>query len=245
MINIVTIDPSLTSTAITVNGYPISIPSEGIALTKSCKYTKWFDIVEDHCDIIPIDTDYNEKKYAKLEIAKLKTFKLIADTVSRCVDNKTIPGYNTICLIEGYSYSSQSGPLIDLVTLGTLIRETMLDKNGVEIVVMSPSTVKKLSAKLTYPPIQKGKKVEYRNNQGLAGGSFQKPDIYKVLTENESFQSDWVCLLRKLEEDILSKKSIPKPIEDINDAVVMYHIVEEEYKNIQDFTKTVKNLREY
>jgi hypothetical protein len=244
MINIVTIDPSLISTALTINGKPFSIASEKIALTKKGELTKWFEIVSDHCEVFPVDTEYkNEKKYAQLEVNKIETFQRIANLVRKLVDKHCDSAYNTVCLIEGYSYSSSMGPLIDLVTLGSLIRERLFSRTGTELVVLSPSTVKKMAAKLTYEPIKKGKKVEYRNKQGLAGGSFKKPDIYRVLTENDNIDSDWVRLLRDLESEVLGQKNIPKPIEDINDAVVMFHICEEEYKTTQDFQETTKNLR--
>lgn len=246
MINIVTIDPSLTSTALTVNGKPFSIASEKIALTKGGGLTKWFSIVQNHCEIITVNTDYgNEKKYSKLEINKLDTFNEIANNVTLAVDRHCNPSYNTVCIIEGYSYSSQAGPLIDLVTLGTLIREQMCSRQGTQLVVLSPSTVKKMAAKLTYEPIKKGKKIEYRNKQGVAGGSFKKHEIYKVLTENDKIKTNWIKLLKELEQDIINQKNIPKPIEDINDAIVMYHICEEEYKETKSFVKTIENLRTF
>ena len=245
MINIVTIDPSLTSTAMTVNGKPFSIASENIALTKTAKLSKWFELSSEHCEIITVNTEYSgETKYSKLEVNKLQTFQKIANIVRKTIDNHVNPEYNTVCLIEGYSYSSMAGPLIDLVTLGSLIRERLFSRNNTELVVLSPSTVKKLSARLTYQPIAKGKKVEYRNNEGIAGGSFKKHEIYKVLIENASLETDWIRFLRS-NQDLLRQKSIPKPIEDINDAVVMYHICQKEFEDLQDFNKTVEFLKEY
>lgn len=245
MINIVTIDPSLVSTAITVNGLPISVVSGNVALTKKGEFKNWFERSSEACDIITIDTSYkNEKNYAQLEINKLETFQKTTNLIRKTVDTLAIPGYNTLCLIEGYSYSSASGPLIDLVTFGTLLRKQFFSRTDTELVVLAPSTVKRLAAKLTYPPIQKGKKIEYRNNQGVAGGSFKKPDIYKVLTENDYIGGDWVHFLRDVEDDVFALKTIPKPIEDINDSVVMYHIAERTYQECnQDYTKTVQELK--
>ena len=82
---------------------------------------------------------------------------------------------------------------------------------------------------LTYPPIYKNKaktKIEYRNNEGVAGGSFKKPDMYKVLVENTDLQNDsWVKFLAEHSEEQLSMKSISKPIEDINDSYILYQII--------------------
>lgn len=245
MINIVTIDPSIISTGLTINEQPFSIAAEKIALTKKGSLTKWFDISEPHCKILTVDTSYNnETVYAQLEIAKLKTFLRTANLIRKIIDTHCNLMYNTICLIEGYSYSSQAGPLIDLVTFGSLVREQLFSRSGTELVVLAPSTVKRLAAKLTYEPIKKGKKIEYRNNQGVAGGSFKKHEIYKVLTENNKINTDWVRFLRLKEKEISEQKSIPKPIEDINDSVVMFYIAQEAYKeNNQDFNKTIKQLR--
>ncbi len=245
MINIVTIDPSIISTGLTINEQPFSIVAEKIAFTKRKNLTKWFDMVEPYCEIFTIDTSYNnETIYAQLEIAKLKTFHRTANLIRKIIDTHCDLMYNTICLIEGYSYSSQAGPLIDLVTFGSLVREQLFSRSGTELVVLAPSTVKRLAAKLTYEPIKKGKKIEYRNNQGVAGGSFKKHEIYKVLTENTKINTDWVRFLRLKEKEISEQKSIPKPIEDINDSVVMFYIAQEAYKeNNQDFNKTIKQLR--
>ena len=97
--------------------------------------------------------------------------------------------------------------------------------DGLLFNIVAPSSLKKLSAQLTYPCIKKGSKLECRNNEGIAGGSFKKPDIYKALIENTELNCEWLDMLRNQSVDILSKTNIPKPIEDINDAKIMYEIV--------------------
>jgi hypothetical protein len=240
--NIVTIDPSLVSTAVTINNRPFSIVSANLALNKKNEYTKWFKLSEPHCDIITIDTNYkDESVYSKLEINKLETFQKTANIILELLDNHCDDAYSTLVVIEGYSYSSAAGPLIDLVTFGTLVRSVVSKREYTEVVILSPSTVKKLSAQLTYPPTQKGKKIEYRNNQGIAGGSFKKHDMLNVLLENKEIESKWIDFLRDHQEELLAAKSIPKPIEDINDSMIMYHIVVkisweyEEEDNEEDF----------
>jgi hypothetical protein len=248
MINIVTIDPSLTSTALTINGRMFSLASEHIALTKKLEYNKWFSLASDHCDIHLIDSSYkDESSYALLETYKLETFQRTANLIRKLVDIHCHVHYNTLVLIEGYSYSSVAGPLIDLVTLGTLIRRNFFSRYETELVVMSPSSVKKMAAKLTYPAIDIGKKVtklEYRNNEGIAGGNFKKHDMYNVLTENDSIQTDWVNFLRDQKSVIFDSKKIPKPIEDLNDSAVMYHIALKIFQDNEDFLRTVKILRQ-
>ena len=140
--NIVTIDPSLISTALTINGMPFSIASSDIVYTKKGDLTKWFDICDDYCNIHPTDNPNDKSKsYANLELAKLESSQRIANLIRSLVDKHTDPTYNTLVLIEGYSYSSQAGPLIDLVTLSTLIRRNLFTRTDTELVVLSPSSV--------------------------------------------------------------------------------------------------------
>jgi hypothetical protein len=133
--------------------------------------------------------------------------------------------------------------LIDLVTFGTLLRDTLL-KHGIDIAVIAPTSMKLRAAMLTYPPIQKGKKTEYRNKAGVSGGGFSKHDMLIALLETPNYESDWQEMLRSYEEELSSLKNIPKPIEDLNDAVWMYCIVQEEIKkNQEDYKKILEDLR--
>lgn len=60
----------------------------------------------------------------------------------------------------------------------------------------------------------------------MAGGSFKKPRIYKALLHNNNLKGDkWVEFIREHSDEILGMKSIPKPIEDINDAKTLYEII--------------------
>lgn len=243
--NIVTIDPSLTCTGMTVNGKPFVFASDHIVLTKKQKYTKWFELSSEHCEIITIDTSYGkERSYAKLEINKLNTYTKIVNQIKETVDKHSNRRHNTVCLIEGYSYSSASGPLIDLVTFGTLLRSSFQgSKNG--LAVIAPTSLKVQAAKLTYPEIKQGKKLTYRNHEGVAGGSFKKLEMLKVLLENDKIDTDWIRFLREYQEELVSSKNIPKPIEDINDAIIMYHIVQQVIESERKFEKVIDCLRSF
>ena len=77
--------------------------------------------------------------------------------------------------------------------------------------------------------VKKGKKVikfEYRNNDGVIGGKFNKHEMYQALTDNDTLQTPWVNFLREHQEEIMSLKKVPTPIDDINDAILMFHITE-------------------
>ena len=98
----------------------------------------------------------------------------------------------------------------------------------IDLQIIPPTSLKLEAAKLTYPPIEKGvkiKKYEWRNNEGVSGGGFTKIDMCKALLENNDLSCDWVTMLRDNKENILSLKNIPKPIEDMNDAKLLYEIL--------------------
>lgn len=223
--NIVTIDPSLTCTAVTCNGNVSVFAKNELIYTKSGKQNKWFTLSEEHgVEIVPTDLSYKSiKNYSKLEIEKLRAYKSIVKNVLEAIDKNSNMGY-TLFIIEGYSYSSGVGPIIDLVTFGTLLRNTLNDIGS--IVILSPSTIKKEAAKLTYQPIKKGKKLEYRNKDGVSGGSFSKTDILKCLVECDTISHDWIDFLKIRLDELTSLRTIHKPIEDINDSLICYFIVE-------------------
>ncbi len=227
--NIITIDPSLSCTAVVINGKRFIYTNDAVACTKRGSLKRWFNDTNDLISHrIFSDKPYTEN-HSELEIFKLEHYSKIVDHIIDDIKATINTEDNTIVAVEGYSYSSSAGPLIDLVTFGTLLRRAIYDMSSIKLQIYTPSELKKMAAKLTYPPIQKNKsgtKLEYRNNEGIAGGSFKKPEMYKVLTENTNFYNDpWVQFLRENSDEILNMKSIPKPIEDMNDAMITYKIL--------------------
>lgn len=229
--NIIAIDPSLTCTAMVVNDHKFIYASESVALTKKDELKGWFLDVEDLVTI-RVFPEISKSDYSSTESNKLLHYVTIANQISEDIETHCDPNEDTFVGIEGYSYSSSAGPLIDLVTLSTLIRVNIFYNFSYGLTehrIFQPTEVKALAAKFTYPPIPKNKagtKFEYRNNEGIAGGSFKKHEIYKALIENDSLTDDpWVRYLNENADEILSLKNICKPIEDINDAKILYEII--------------------
>lgn len=228
--NIVTIDPSLSSTAMIVNDKKFIYTKQSIARTKKLNLNRWFSVVDDLITIREFG-DTPDLPYDELEAFKLSKFDDMTSIIVKDVLDNIDHEWQTTIMMEGYSFSSDAGPLIDLTTFGTLLRSKLvaakLKHSGLPFNIIAPTALKAAAAKLTYPGVAKNKKgdLEYRNKEGVAGGSFKKHEMYKVLTENTSLDCEWVRMLREHSDDILSMKSIPKPIEDINDAKVMYEIV--------------------
>jgi hypothetical protein len=227
MMNVVAIDPSLSCTGIVVNDKRFAFVNRKIAHTSKGALNKWFELASSHVDFTFVDYGEDVHDYATTEICKLNAYDIITtDIVDTILDNIQPSEYITRVLMEGYSYSSAAGPLIDLVTFSTLLRHKLYEHTN-ELEIISPTSLKLEAAKLTYPAIPKGKKVvryEYRNNEGIAGGSFKKHEMYKALVENDKLSSPYIDFLREHQKEILNYKNIPKPIEDVNDAQILYYV---------------------
>lgn len=222
MKNYVTIDPSIVSTAMVVNGRIFNYAAEHIAFNKS-GLKKWYKSVE-HLVTYRFHNYVKSDDYSESEILKLKQYTKTVDVIINDIKENINPELETIVKIEGYSYGSPEGYLIDLVTFSTLLR-SKLSEFASEIIVIAPKSLKIESAKLTYDPIPKNKKgtiLEYRNHIGIAGGSFSKHDMYQALTDNKKFNDDFVKTLRVLKDEIFELSKIEKPLEDIVDAFLMY-----------------------
>jgi hypothetical protein len=223
--NIVCIDPSLSCTAVVINDSKAVFTTENTAFTKRLKLTTWFEVCQPYTDIHCHSFDKTKKSFSDSEQSKFVSYTEVVDTIVLFVKGNLIPGTDTRVYIEGYSFSSAAGPLIDLVTFGTLLRLKLRAIGCNNIITIPPSELKLYAAKLTYPSVMEGKKEVWRNHEGVSGGKFKKHEMYKALIENDTLQCEWVKMLREYASDILARSSIPKPIEDLNDAKMMYEIV--------------------
>jgi hypothetical protein len=232
--NIVGIDPSLISTAVVVNGKIINYCREKDATNKS-GLSKWFKMSEGFCELRFI-TYRKFDNYSEGEIVKLMDYDSITDLiVSDIIDNIDVLD-ETKVMIEGYNFGAQVGDLLDLVTFSTLLRKKLFDRVTEDIIVLSPTQLKLESCKLTYPPIEKEvgvrkKRIEvsYRNDLGIAGGNFTKTHMMLSIMDNKDIQTEWFNHVKSIKADLLAKKTVPKPYEDINDAILMYHIIEKQF----------------
>lgn len=230
MYNIVSIDPSLISTAIYVNGKLINYCRESDAYNKS-GLSKWFKICEGLVDLRFVDfrqfSDYSEG-----ELTKLKDYDKITDSIISDIENKIDKSKETKVGLESYSFGSSVGELIDLVTFSTILRKKLYDYISKDIWVISPLSLKLEACKLTYEPINIGKKKEklvYRNNIGIAGGHFTKREIFLSIVENNFLNDDWSKHIKSISSEMLEGKTIKKPYEDLNDAYVLAKTLEKKW----------------
>jgi hypothetical protein len=231
--NIVAIDPSLISTAVVVNGDIINYCRESSVYNKT-GMSKWFKSAEQFAEFKFINYKQFDN-YSEGEITKLNDYDVITDMIISDILSKIDSGKETRLGIEGFSFGSAQGDLIDLVTFSTLLRKKILDNVTKDIIILSPSTLKLESCKLTYQPIIKeiGRKVkrieyEWRNTLGIPGGKFTKIDMARSIIENNNINDKWSDYLKSIKDDILSLKNIPKPHEDINDSWLLYNIIKYE-----------------
>lgn len=232
--NIIGIDPSLISTAVVVNGEIINYCRESSVYNKT-GMSKWFKSAEQFAEFRFIN--YREfENYSEGEITKLNDYDRITDMIISDILLKINKSKNTKVGIEGFSFSSAQGDLIDLVTFSTLLRKKILDNVTKDVIILSPSTLKLESCKLTYEPIVKeiGRKVkrveyEWRNTLGIPGGKFTKIDMARSIIDNIGIEDKWSDYLKSIKNEILTLKNIPKPHEDINDSWLLYNIIKKSY----------------
>lgn len=227
--NFVALDPSLISTALVVNGRIFNYCRESKVYGKK-SMTKWFKMAEPFVTYRFIEYR-GFKDYSEGELIKLKDYDLITDMIIDDILENIDESQPTKIGIEGYSFSSTAGDLIDLVTFSTILRKKLYDRVSKDILVMSPSTLKLESCKLSYQPIVKeigGKKKRteliWRNKLGISGGSFKKRDMFTCIVDS-SFTDPWSIHCKSVAVDVLSVKEVQKPYEDCTDAFLIYKVL--------------------
>ena len=209
-----------------VNGKLFNYCREKDAMNKS-GFSKWFKYCEDKVKFRFI-TYRESETYSEGELLKLKDYDKISDQIINDIEENIDKTKPTKIAIEGYSYSSDAGAIIDLVTFSTLLRKKLYDYISTDITVFSPATLKLESCKLTYPPINEGKKKEkwvYKNSYGISGGSLTKHGMFMCIVDNNEIKDEWSNLCKTLKEDIMGATKVPKPFEDLNDSFLLYQII--------------------
>lgn len=174
------------------------------------------------------------KDYSENEILKLRHYNLLSNTIISEILERIDINYDTFCQIEGYSFSKNTSSILDIVSFSTLIRVGLLNSiDGVDIKIISPSTLKLETCKLVYTPIDVGKKkpkLEFRNEQGISGGSFKKPQMFRAMLDGNIKSPISEMLLAY--KDLVDRDKIPNPIEDIIDSIFACKIRINEIENI-------------
>lgn len=222
--NYIGIDTSLSSTGLFI--YMSDGTEYYYNYRNTDKLTKWHNLLSfiTYRNYDNIQTD----DYSYTEIAKLIQYNKITDLIVKDILTHCKPE-ETIIITEGYSYSSSNtSSLIDLIGYATLLRSKLISLPFNDIIIKSPSTLKMETCMITYKPIIKqigGKNPReeyiYKNDIGIAGGRFTKHEIFRSLFDNNKIDIKFKKILSFHKLDLLKTKMIPKPIDDICDAIFL------------------------
>lgn len=171
--------------------------------------------------------------YSENEILKLHHYSRISNLLVDEIIKRIDTSKKTYCQIEGYSFSKNTSSILDIVSFSTLIKSNLINSiPSINMSIISPSTLKLETCKLVYPPINIGKKkviLEFRNNHGISGGSFKKPDMYRAMLDG-SIKSPIYEMLASYRH-LMERGKIPNPIEDIIDSIFACKIKINEIEN--------------
>jgi len=224
--NYIGIDPSITSTGMVVNGHTFNYSYEKNGLTKKGNLSKWF-LISEHITKYRFHNQATYSNYKDEQINKLNLYNNVSKIISDDIVNTIDPLKPVKVFIEGYSYGSSQGNLIDLVSFGSLLRQKILTITN-DITIVSPNTLKLETCKMVYKPIEKvtGRKRDkikyiYKNDIGIPGGSFTKKEMAKAISDSH-WDDNWADHIREIRPEFSS--TIPKPQEDINDSYLLYKL---------------------
>jgi hypothetical protein len=230
MNNYIGIDISINSTAI----YILSNRGESILSFTNKKNNNIYIKELENCGVsIFYQNRGQSDEYSESEILKIKHYLKLSEEVFSEIIKKIDLSEKTYCQIEGYSFSKNTSSILDIVSLSTLIRSKIVDRiENLEIFIISPNSLKLESCKLVYKPIDIGKKktkLKYVNNQGIPGGSFKKPHMFRSMLEGK-FKTKISEMLNDYSH-LMERDKIPNPIEDIIDSIFTCLILKNSIEN--------------
>ena len=206
--NYIGIDTSLTSTGLFIKCNDKEFYYNYKNNSKLSKWHKTLDYINYKDYHIPKLDDYSDEQIAKIIMYDNVTDKIVKDILTHCKPEKSI------IYTEGFAYSSNAGPLIDLVTYATLLRIKLLKYNFIEFKIIPPSSLKVNTCKKVYKPIEKiigGKypRIEYiyKNTIGISGGSFKKPEMLQSLFDS-NIDNQIKTTLLPYKNELLKMKNI-------------------------------------
>lgn len=200
----------------------------------------WLKDTKDYITYRNINYNYvDEKDYSKKELLKLVEFDEVTNLIINDIfDNVDILDSVKIG-IEGFSYSSNAGPIFDLIEFTTILKHKLLHKLNKysTIQIISPLTLKTECCKMVYKPRIEvvGKRViknveHFENKKGIQAIKFDKWDMFYAFIESD--------INMKLKEwskenlgEITKNSKIFKPMDDIIDSIWLAQIMKKSWGN--------------
>jgi len=209
-------------------------------ITKLYSYTTkkdnniWIKDTSDFINYRNIIYNYSdENDYSKSELLKLHEFDYVSDLIINDIfDN--VKMLDSIRIgIEGYSYSSKKGPIIDIIEFTTTLKIKLMHKliKYSDIQIIAPLSLKTNTCRSVYKPrIESvGKRIikqviHYENDKGKQATKFDKWDMFYAFNKSNINLNlkDW-C--KEYEDKISKNKEVPKPLDDIIDAIFLKEMV--------------------
>lgn len=225
------IDISLSSTAISIENNNEQYILSYLNKNKVDKWAKKLSKIE-ALKIERIKYEYDKNNYSDSEIQKLLSYDKVSDKIISDIKN-IVKDHKCDIRIEGYSYTKNTNSINDIIGLSSLIRLKLLKNLNCDINIIAPNTLKIETCKLAYgvTEIRRTHKKTNKplkslfkiiNNDGVAGGSFTKFEMYKAIIENNIDTIIYDFLIEN--KEVLNMKKIPSPIDDINDAILLAKI---------------------
>ena len=223
------IDISKNSTAVCVESKKLKIYS----YTTKKSNNIWVTDTSEYINYRFINYTYSKTKdYSEREGIKFKEFEETTNLiVNDILDNVNILETINIA-IEGYSYGSPKGHLIDIVEFSTLLKHKIKTSINqyLNVKIIAPLALKSKSCELVYEPrteIQ-GKRVIkevkfIENPEGKKGKDFDKWDMFKCFLQS-NISSELKDYLKDNQENILKLKEVPKPLDDVIDSIFLKEV---------------------
>jgi hypothetical protein len=194
----------------------------------------WVKDTKDFINYRHINYEYlKEKDYSKSELMKITEFSLITDSIINDIFNNVKILDSITIAIEGYSYNSKQGPIIDIVEFTSILKHKLLSKlsDYSKVNIIAPLILKTEACKMVYKPrIEiKGKRkiteiIHLENNNGKQATKFDKWDMFYAFIESDikSELKDW-C--KEYSEEISKNKEVPKPLDDVIDSFFLKEMI--------------------
>jgi hypothetical protein len=229
MIEYIGIDASLNSTAVCIE------LADGTEFFKSFytkeKPDKWMKLITGPVEFHYVRyEDTKTLEYSWSERTKILNYYSVTDMiVDEVASSLTRPLSDALIGMEGYSYSSSAGPLIDLVTFAASLKQKILSLDT-DISIYAPMTMKTETCRAVYGVDGKGIP---RNDIGLAGGKFTKHEMLEAFFQYKKAKSNPLYdILLPYRKEIRGLKAVPKPIDDLIDAYWALQVKKIEGKSV-------------
>ena len=220
---IVGLDISPTSTALCIDSDGKESLYVFSKLKENNKYVKLLDFV--NFEFVEYE---KHSDYSKNEIAKAKVYHKISKRLAEIISMHAATSRSgpVKIIIEGHSYSSQAGHIIDVSTITGMIKGQLFEQlPHADIELVSPITLKNLTAETTYGSYEvsegvrviRQKKILKTNHLGTKPSKYQKSDMFIAVNDYQE-PTIFDNFMEQHYEVLVKMASVPKPIDDLVDA---------------------------